>query len=116
MHKLILILFLILFSHFSYSDQNNKTDVEFSSDNLEVDKNKNLMIATGNVVLISKNMSVKADKVVYDKNADRAIATGNVIIEGIEGSIYKSEEVILTEEFKAISAIPNCYSIMWARE
>ena len=106
MRILILILFLILFSNSAYSDEKNKTDVEFSSDNLEVDENKNIMTATGNVIIISKNISVKADKVIYDKKTDKAIATGNVIIEGDDGSIYKSEKVILTDEFKAISAIP----------
>ena len=77
MHKVILIIVLIFFSNSSYSDEKNKTDVEFSSDNVEVDKNKNLMIATGNVIINSKNMTVKADKVVYDKKADKAFRERN---------------------------------------
>ncbi len=106
MRTLTLIMFLILFSDSSYSNEKNKTDVEFSSDNLVVDENKNIMTATGNVIIISKKMSVKADTVIYDKKADKATATGNVMIEGDDGSIFKSEKVILTDEFKAISAIP----------
>ena len=83
-------------------------DLEFLKKifNALYDKNKNLMTATGNVIINSKKMTLKADKVIYDKKADQATAIGNVIIEGDDGSIYKSEEVILTEEFKAISAIP----------
>ena len=45
MKFIILILSLFLFSVSSYSQNNTKSNVEFTSDSLEVDENKNLMIA-----------------------------------------------------------------------
>ena len=78
MKFLTLVLTLILFSISSYSQDNIKNNVEFTSDNLEVDEKKNLMIAKGNVVIKSQNETIKADKVLYDKKLDKALATGNL--------------------------------------
>ncbi len=43
---------------------------------------------------------------VYDQNIDKAIATGKVILREKDGSIYESNEVVLTNEFKSVVAIP----------
>ena len=58
MKFLILLLSIILFSISSYSQENKKNDIEFTSDSLEVDEKKNLMIAKGNVVIKSKNVFI----------------------------------------------------------
>ena len=63
MKFIILILSLFLFSVPSYSQDDPKNNIEFTSDSLEVDENKNLMIAKGNVVIKSQNETIKADKV-----------------------------------------------------
>ena len=57
MKFIILILSFFLFSVSSYSQDNTKSDVEFTSDSLEVDENNNLMIAKlGSLrVTINKN-------------------------------------------------------------
>ena len=65
MKFIILILSFFLFSVSSYSQDNTKSNVEFTSDSLEVDEKKNLMIATGNVVIKSQNETIKADKVIW---------------------------------------------------
>ena len=64
------------------------------------------MSAIGNVIIKDKNRTIKADLVKYDQKLDKAVASGNVIIEEIDGSIFESDEVILTEQFKAITGIP----------
>ena len=80
MKFLILILSLFLFSVSSYSQNNTKSNVEFTSDSLEVDENKNLMIAKGNVIIKSEKETIKADSVKYDKSLDKATASGNISI------------------------------------
>ena len=105
MKFLILLLSIILFSVSSYSQENKKNDIEFTSDSLEVDEKKNLMIAKGNVVIKSQNETIKADKVLYDKNLDKAVATGNILITNENGSIYETSKITLTNEFKEILAL-----------
>ena len=63
------------------------------------------MVASGNVIT-NNNRQITADKAEYDQNLDKAIATGNVILKEKDGSIYTSESVVLTNEFKSVVAIP----------
>ncbi len=105
MKFIILILSFFLFSVPSYSQDNAKNDIKFTSDSLEVDEKKNLMIAKGNVVIKSQNETIKADKVLYDKKLDKAIATGNISIINNDGTVYEMSELTLTNEFKEILAL-----------
>ena len=84
----------------------NNKDVEFTSDTIKVDEKNKIVTASGNVVIINENRKIIADKVVYDQNIDKAIATGKVILREKDGSIYESNEVVLTNEFKSVVAIP----------
>ena len=105
MKFIILILSLFLFSVSSYSQDNTKSNVEFTSDSLEVDENKNLMIAKGNVIIKSEKETIKADSVKYDKSLDKATASGNISIISNDGTIIETSEIILTNEFKDILAL-----------
>ena len=106
MRIIFIIILLNLFPIISYSSEKNTTDVDFTSDSIEVNDNENIMIANGNVIIKSQNRTIKADKVIYYKKLDKAIATGKVIIEEIDGSIFETDKVTLTEEFKAITVVP----------
>lgn len=86
--------------------QSNSNDINFSSEKLKVDEKTKIMIASGNVIITNNNRQLTADKVEYDQNLDKAIATGNVKLKEKDGSIYESERVILTNEFKSVVAIP----------
>ena len=86
--------------------QTNSGDINFSSEKLKVDEKTKIMIASGNVIITNNNRQLTADKVEYDQNSDKAIATGNVKLKEKDGSIYESEKVILTNEFKSVVAIP----------
>ena len=104
-----IILFLFFISGNAIGANNNQTqsnDVNFSSDELKVDEKTKVMVASGNVVITNNNRQITADKVEYDQNLDKAIATGNVILKEKDGSIYTSESVVLTNEFKSVVAIP----------
>ena len=84
----------------------NTKDVAFTSDTIKVDEKNKIVTASGNVVIINENRKIIADKVVYDQNIDKAIATGKVILREKDGSIYESNQVVLTNEFKSVVAIP----------
>ena len=111
--KILSIIFtlIIILSSKSFGEtknnlSSNTKDVEFTSDTIKVDEKNKIVTASGNVVIINENRKIIADKVVYDQNIDKAIATGKVILTEKDGSIYESNEVVLTNEFKSVVAIP----------
>ncbi len=108
--SIIFILIIILSSKSFGETKNNLSsntkEVEFTSDTIKVDEKNKIVTALGNVVIINENRKIFADKVVYDQNIDKAIATGQVILTENDGSIYESTEVVLTNEFKSVVAIP----------
>ena len=85
----------------------NSNDINFTSDILTVNEKTDIMTASGNVVIITEDRKIQANKITYDKLKDEAIGTGNVIVTDKDGSKYKSEKVVLTNEFKSIMAIPS---------
>ena len=111
--KILSIIFtlIIILSSKSFGEtknnlSSNTKEVEFTSDTIKVDEKNKIVTASGNVVIINENRKIIADKVVYDQNIDKAIATGKVILTEKDGSIYESNEVVLTNEFKSVVAIP----------
>ena len=100
--------FLICGNAISQESEISKSsqDVTFTSDSLEVNEKTNVMTALGNVMIISDGRQISANKVIYDQDKDKAIAIGEVILVEKDGSKYESDEVILTNEFKSIIAIP----------
>ena len=112
MFFLRLFCFLIFFISENAIAQNNKKpfskseDINFTSDNLQVNDSTNVMIATGNVVITSDSRKITADKVEYNQTTDKAVAIGNVLLTEKDGSIYESDKVVLTNEFKSIVASP----------
>ena len=101
-------IFLIYGNAIAQSNKISKSsqDITFTSDNLEVNEKTNIMTASGNVVIISDGRKITANKVRYDQDADKAVAIGNVVLLEKDGSKFASQEVILTNEFKSIIAIP----------
>ena len=112
MFFLRLFCFLIFFiSENAIAQNNNKPfskseDINFTSDNLQVNDSTNVMTATGNVVITSDSRKITADKVEYNQTTDKAVAIGNVLLTEKDGSIYESDKVVLTNEFKSIVASP----------
>jgi len=110
--KFIQVLFVFILLNFENANaQDNKIsklsqDTTFTSDNLEINEKTNIMTATGNVIIVNKGRKINANKVIYDQDKDKAIATGDVILTEEDGSKFESDEVILTNGFKSITAIP----------
>ena len=110
MKYITIILFFIYFNSGNAiganHNQTKSNDINFSSDEIKVDEKTKVMIASGNVIITNNNRQITADKVEYDQNLDKAIATGNVILKEKDGSIYTSDTVVLTNQFKSVVAIP----------
>ncbi len=111
--KILSIIFtlIIILSSKSFGETKNNLSantkgIEFTSDTIKVDEKNKIVTASGNVVIKNDNREIIADEVVYDQNLDKAIATGVVILKEKDGSIYESNEVVLTNEFKSVVAIP----------
>ena len=111
--KILSIIFtlIIILSSESFGEtknnlSSNTKEIEFTSDTIKVDEKNKIVTASGNVVIINENRKIIADKVVYDQNLDKAIATGKVLLSEKDGSTYESNEVVLTNKFKSILAIP----------
>ena len=107
----IICLFILFCSENAFAQSNKKAsstseNINFTSDNLQVNESTNIMTASGNVIITSDNRKITADKVEYNQTTDKAIAIGNVLLTEQDGSIYVSDKVILTNEFKSIVAIP----------
>ncbi len=103
------LIFFISVETFGQEDKNllsNSDEVNFSSDNIEVDEENKIVIASGNVVIINDARKIQADKVTYNQKSDKAIAVGNVVLTEKDGSIYETDNAILTNEFKSVVAIP----------
>ncbi len=106
---LYILIFFISVEAFGQKDESlssNSDKVKFSSDNIEVDEKNKIVTASGNVVIINNSRKINADKVTYNQNSDKAIAVGNVVLTEKDGSIYETDEAILTNEFKSVIAIP----------
>ena len=103
---LVIILSSKSFGETKNNSSPNTKNLEFTSDTIKVDEKNKIVTASGNVVIINDNRKIIADKVIYDQNIDKAIATGKVILREKDGSIYESNKVILTNEFKSVVAIP----------
>ncbi len=84
----------------------DNNEVKFTSDTIKIDEKNKIVTALGNVVISNDIRKISADKVEYDQNLDKAVASGKVILTEQDGSIFESNKVILTNEFKSIMAMP----------
>ena len=68
--KIIITFFLLITLSLEVYSSEKKSNVEFSSDKLEVDEKSNIMQATGNVIIKSPDQTIYADKVEYFQKQD----------------------------------------------
>ena len=114
-NKFIKIIFII----FTLSNNLFAEGFEFSSDNLQVLKNGNLLTGDGNVKIVSPEEIIKAEKFEYDKTNSYLKLTGdvsilnktdNTILYGNRVDYFKNEEkIIINDDVKII--IKNKYTI-----
>ncbi len=75
--------------------------VRFEADKVRYDSNAEKVFADGNVVLRHDVQTVRADNVTWDRNTGQILATGNIRFVDEDGNIVYTDQVELTDEFKA---------------
>lgn len=83
-------------------DESSVDDVvRFEADKVRYDSNAEKVFAEGNVVLRHDVQTVRADNVTWDRNTGQILATGNIRFVDEDGNIVYTDQVELTDEFKA---------------
>ena len=77
----------------------NPDKLYIEADQLVYDKDRNIVTATGNVVLYYNNRVLQADRVVYDRGAKRVMAEGRAKLTDEHGNITYSPKFDLTDDF-----------------
>jgi LPS-assembly protein len=90
-YKVLTLLSLLIFIIFSalvssFAEGNNSYVVD--ADTVEYDNIQNVLVARGNVDVVTEGYRLKSDKIIYYKNTNRAYAYGNVQV------IYANEDTI----------------------
>ena len=75
-------------------------DVDFAADQLDYDRDKDIVIASGNVRMSRDGNRVRADQIIWDRRTGDVRAEGSVIIEGAEGDRAFGEHVDLKESLR----------------
>lgn len=71
--------------------------VTFTADNVEYDRDSNIVTATGHVEAWQNDHVVRADKVTYDRNTNVVAASGHVVLLEPDGEVLFSDYAELTQ-------------------
>ena len=71
--------------------------VTFTSDQVEYDRDRGIVTATGHVEAWQNDRVVRADKITFDRNTDVMAATGNVVLLDPAGQVVFADYAELTE-------------------
>lgn len=74
--------------------------VHFAADEMNYDRDLELVVARGNVEIIQQDRSLFADLVSYNMKADSIIASGNITLHEPDGTVVFADYVELTGELK----------------
>lgn len=66
--------------------ESKSSEVEFAADFVEENSQTKVITASGNVVIVRNDTTLKADKIIYDRKKDIITASGNVNIIQADGS------------------------------
>ncbi|NLR71787.1 LPS-assembly protein LptD [Novosphingobium sp. ERN07] len=75
--------------------------VRFEADKVRYDTNAEKVFADGNVVLRHDTQTVRADNVTWDRTTGKILANGNIRFVDDDGNVVYTDQVELTDEFKA---------------
>jgi LPS-assembly protein len=75
--------------------------IDFEAEQLSYDNEADIVTARGNVVLRSKDRSVRANEVTWDRGAGSIIASGNVRLVDESGNQLFTETIELNDQFEA---------------
>lgn len=78
----------------------DEAPVDLTADSLEYDDQAQLIIATGNVIMVQEGRILRADQMQYNLLNDTARAQGNVVLNEENGDVHYSNEVEFNEKLK----------------
>ena len=67
-------------SALAHASELHEDEVEFAADEVSINREEGILIATGNVVLKQMGQILNADKIIYNQTTDIALANGNVVL------------------------------------
>ena len=90
----------------AHASDHPEDEVEFAANEVSVNREEGILIATGDVVLKQMGQILNADKIIYNQTTDIALATGNVVLTMPDGTLIRSEQMELDENFTHLVASP----------
>jgi LPS-assembly protein len=75
-------------------------EIAFEADRVDYRNEDEVVVASGNVVLVRGAQSVRADTVTWDRNSGQIVATGNIRFVDEDGNVLFTDRVELTDELK----------------
>lgn len=84
------------------ADQSHNKDLpaHFEADSFAYDEKKEMITASGHVVVVQDKTKMTADKIVYDRQKDVLTASGHVVMTRPDGVTVYAEELTLTDKLK----------------
>ncbi len=107
----IFIVFLIIFSNFSYAEEIQTKNSFLTANYIEYHNEISLISAIGDVEIINGIQVLRADKVTYDQVNDYILAEGNVSLNDSKDNIFFSDKMELQGDLKK-GVIKNFNSIL----
>lgn len=80
-------------------DVNPDADLLLESSEITYDFDRDLIVATGNVQVYYDGNTVQAQQIVFDRKSQQLRAAGNVIFIEANGTVVRTEEMVLSEDF-----------------
>ena len=93
-------------SALAHASDLHEDEVEFAADEVSINREEGILIATGNVVLKQMGQILNADKIIYNQTTDIALANGNVVLTMPDGTLIRSDQMELDENFTHLVASP----------
>ncbi len=101
--RFLICLFLFnAFSHgiFAKEEVDKKTPSVLTADHVDMDKEKGIFTARGNVIVSQKGHVLHGDVVTYNQNTDIVTASGNVRLQEPDGDIFFAQRMELTGDLR----------------
>ncbi len=77
-----------------------KQEVAFTSDQLEYDRNADVVTASGDVRMARDGNRLRADKIVWNRKSGEVNASGNVMVTNSSGDIAYGDSIALTDTLR----------------
>ena len=78
--------------------EHDTDDIYFSANEIQNDKNTNIITALGDVYIVRSDATLKADKVTYNQDLDVITASGNVILVDQGDNVLFADEMMLRDK------------------